>query len=103
MTSKLQITAEGEAVTLAAHPGRLLRRELQARGLSANRFSLDLGVPFGRTTGILNGRCAITADTSVRLGRYFGNDAQFWLNLQSQYDILRLHSAGDQVNANAKS
>jgi len=71
----------------AAHPGRLLRRELQARGLSANRLSLDLGVPSGRITDILNGRRAITADTAVRLGRYFGNSAQFWLDLQGQYEI----------------
>jgi antitoxin HigA-1 len=69
------------------HPGRLFRRELQARGLSASRVSLDLGVPSGRITDILNGRRAITADTAVRFGRYFGNSAQFWLDLQSQYDI----------------
>jgi addiction module HigA family antidote len=48
---------------------------------------LDLGVPSGRITDILNGRRAITADTAVRLGRYFGNGAQFWLDLQSQYEI----------------
>jgi addiction module HigA family antidote len=71
----------------AVHPGRLLRRELQARGLSANRVALDLGVPSGRITDILNGRRAITADTAVRLARYFGNNAQFWLDLQSQYEI----------------
>jgi antitoxin HigA-1 len=71
----------------AVHPGRLLRRELQARELSANRVSLDLGVPSGRITDILNGRRAITADTAVRLCRYFGNSAQFWLDLQSQYVI----------------
>jgi addiction module HigA family antidote len=70
-----------------AHPGRLLRRELQARALSANRLALDIGVPSGRITDILNGRRSITADTAVRLGRYFGNSAQFWLDLQSQYDI----------------
>jgi antitoxin HigA-1 len=70
-----------------AHPGRLLKRELEARGLSANRLALDLGVPSGRITDILNGRPAISADTAVRLGRYFGNRAQFWLDLQSQYDI----------------
>ncbi|MGH7074751.1 MAG: HigA family addiction module antitoxin [Stellaceae bacterium] len=70
-----------------SHPGRLLRRELDARGLSANRLALDLGVPSGRVTDILNGRRSITADTAVRLGRYFGNSAQFWLDLQSQYDI----------------
>jgi addiction module HigA family antidote len=69
------------------HPGRLLKRELAARKLSANRLSLDIGVPSGRITDILNGRRAITADTAVRLGRYFSNNAQFWLDLQSQYDI----------------
>jgi addiction module HigA family antidote len=69
------------------HPGRFLKRELAARDLSANRLSLDLGVPSGRITDILNGRRAITADTALRLGRYFRNSAQFWLDLQSQYDI----------------
>ena len=69
------------------HPGRLLKRELTARGLSANRMALDLGVPSGRITDILNGRRSITADTGVRLGRYFGNKPRFWLDLQSQYDI----------------
>ena len=69
------------------HPGRLLKRELGTRKLTANRLSLDIGVPSGRITGILNSRRAITADTAVRLGRYFGNGAQFWLDLQGQYDI----------------
>ena len=69
------------------HPGRFLKRELATRTLSANRLALDIGVPSGRVTDILNGRRAITADTAVRLGRYFGNSAQFWLDLQSQYDI----------------
>jgi len=70
-----------------SHPGRLLKRELTARKLSANRLSLDIGVPSGRITDILNARRSITADTAVRLGRYFGNGAQFWLDLQGQYDI----------------
>jgi len=70
-----------------SHPGRLLKRELAARKLSANRLALDIGVPSGRITDILNGRRAISADTAVRLGRYFGNKARFWLDLQSQYDI----------------
>ena len=70
-----------------AHPGRLLKRELEARGLSANRLALDLGVPSGRITNILNGRRSITADTAVRLGRYFDNGAQFWPDLQGQYNI----------------
>ena len=70
-----------------AHPGRFLKRELAARNLSANRLALDIAVPSGRITDILNGRRSITADTAVRLGRYFGNSAQFWLDLQSQFDI----------------
>lgn len=74
-------------MTPAAHPGRLLRREIEARALSANRLALDLGVPSGRITDILNGRRSITADTAVRLGHYFGNSARFWIMLQSQYDI----------------
>lgn len=69
------------------HPGRLLRRELQTRGLSANRLAIELGVPSGRITDILNGRRSITADTALRLARYFGNSAAFWLNLQAQHDI----------------
>jgi addiction module HigA family antidote len=87
MKSRSSITTKGKPAIPAAHPGRLLRRELQARGLSANRVALDLGVPSGRITDILNGRRAITADTAVRLARYFGNGAQFWLDLQSQYEI----------------
>jgi addiction module HigA family antidote len=80
-------------MTPIAHPGRLLRRELAARRLSANRLALDLGVPSGRITDILNGRRSITADTALRLGRYFGNSAQFWLDLQSQYDIATVERA----------
>jgi len=74
-------------MTPVVHPGRLLKRELASRTLSANRLALDLGVPSGRITDILNGRRSITADTAVRLGRYFGNSPQFWLDLQSQHDI----------------
>ncbi|MDI3471480.1 MAG: Antitoxin HigA [Pseudolabrys sp.] len=69
------------------HPGRLLKRELAASILSANWLSLDIDVSSGRITDILNGRRSITANTAVRLGRYFGNAPQFWLDLQGQYDI----------------
>jgi antitoxin HigA-1 len=85
--AKIKTLTEIGRMTPVAHPGRLLKRELAARKLSANRLSLDIGVPSGRITDILNGRRAITADTAVRLGRYFGNSAQFWLDLQGQYDI----------------
>jgi len=87
-----------KAMTPVVHPGRLLKRELSARTLSANRLALDLGVPSGRITDILNGRRSITADTAVRLGRYFCNSAQFWLDLQSQYDIAVIErDHGDEI------
>jgi addiction module HigA family antidote len=86
------------------HPGRLLKRELLARGLGANRLALDLGVPSGRITDILNGRRSITADTAVRLGRYFGNGPQFWLNLQSQHDIAVVEGErGKEIARRVKS
>ena len=74
-------------MTPIAHPGRLLGRELAMRKLSANRLALDIGVPSGRITDILNRRRSVSADTAVRLGRYFGNGALFWVDLQGQYDI----------------
>ncbi|MCG7853198.1 MAG: HigA family addiction module antitoxin [Methanosarcinaceae archaeon] len=69
------------------HPGRILRREMAARGLSANKLSLALRVPSGRITQILNGKRGISAETALRLAKYFGNSAQFWINLQSRYDL----------------
>jgi antitoxin HigA-1 len=72
---------------LPSHPGRLLKLELRSRRLSANRLAIALGVPSGRITDILNGRRSISAETAVRLGRYFGNGPRFWLDLQTQYDI----------------
>ena len=85
-------------MTPIAHPGRLIGRELAARQPSANRLALDIGVPSGRITDILNGRRSISADTAVRLGRYFGNRAQFWLDLQSQYDIAVVErDRGDEI------
>ena len=69
------------------HPGRILKREMVARGLSANKLSLALRVPSGRITQIINGKRGISAETALRLARYFGNSAQFWINLQSRYDL----------------
>jgi antitoxin HigA-1 len=72
---------------IPVHPGRILRRELHARELSANALARALRVPSGRIVDILNGKRAISAETALRLGRYFGNDAQFWVNLQAQYEL----------------
>ena len=69
------------------HPGRILRRELEARGLSANALARALRVSSGRIVDILNAKRSISAETALRLGRYFGNDALFWINLQAQYNL----------------
>lgn len=81
------------------HPGRILKRELAARGLSANRLALGLGVPSGRITEILNAKRSVSADTALRLARYFGNSATFWMNLQTQYDLaLARRERGDAID-----
>jgi addiction module HigA family antidote len=69
------------------HPGRILRRELAARSMSANRLALALRVPSGRITSIMNGKRAISADTALRLARHLGTSARFWMNLQTRYDL----------------
>lgn len=97
--SKSSTTIKADGRTPAMHPGRLLRRELVARGLSANRLALELRVPSGRITDILNGRRSITADTAVRLARYFGNEPRFWVDLQSQYDIALVQEKNGSVIA----
>lgn len=69
------------------HPGRIIKREMSVRDLSANRLALSLRVPSGRITQIINGKRGISAETALRLSLYFGNSAQFWMNLQSRYDL----------------
>lgn len=72
---------------IPVHPGRVLKRELHARKLSANRLALALRLPSGRITDILNGKRGITPETALRLARYFGNSARFWLNLQTAWEL----------------
>lgn len=80
------------------HPGELLRAELDARGISANQLALALRVPANRITGILRGERGITAETAVRLGRYLGTGAAFWMNLQAAYDISVVeHERGSAI------
>ena len=71
----------------AIHPGRILKREMAARELSANKLALALRVPSGRITQILNAKRGISAETALRLSRYFGNSANFWMNLQTRYEL----------------
>ena len=69
------------------HPGRILKREMKARELSINKFALALRVPSGRISQILCEKRGISAETALRLSQYFGNSAQFWMNLQTRYDL----------------
>jgi len=70
------------------HPGEILKEDvLSAMGLSANALAHELRVPVTRISEILHGRRAITADTALRLARYLGTTAQFWLSLQASYDL----------------
>ncbi len=71
----------------AIHPGEILRGELEELELSANAFAKQLSVPVNRITSILNGKRSITADTALRFSRYFKTSPEFWLNLQTDYDL----------------
>lgn len=83
---------------LAVHPGRILKRELASRSMSANRLALALRVPSGRITSILAGKRSITPETALRLAHHFGNSAQFWMNLQTRYDLATIEAErGDQI------
>jgi addiction module HigA family antidote len=72
------------------HPGEVLREEyLVPLGMSARALAKALGVPANRVTEVMRGERDISADTAIRLGRYFGADPRFWLNLQSAYDLSK--------------
>ena len=71
------------------HPGEVLREELGELGLSAKALSKALGVPVNRVTMILNGQRGVTADTALRLAKYFGTTPQLWLNLQKTWELRR--------------
>lgn len=69
------------------HPGKVLENELEEIGLSASKLSGLIDVPANRLYQILAGKRSLTADTAVRLGRYFGTSADFWMNLQCSYEL----------------
>jgi addiction module HigA family antidote len=72
---------------LAIHPGEHLQQELEALAMSAAAFARKIDVPANRITQIMKGERDITADTAIRLGHFFGTSAQFWMNLQTIYDL----------------
>ena len=82
----------------AIHPGEHLAEELEALGVSAAELARQLKVPTNRITGILNGQRSVTGDTALRLGHFFGTSPEFWLNLQSLYELrLAEQKAGKSI------
>lgn len=80
------------------HPGRTIACELETRGLSAHALALKLRVPANRITEIVKGKRSISPETALRLGRYLGTGAGFWMNLQAAYDLARAEAdVGEQV------
>lgn len=80
------------------HPGEHLAEELKELGMSAAELARQIDVPVNRITAILNGERGVTADTALRLGHWFGTTAEFWLNLQTLYELrLARQKAGERV------
>ena len=72
----------------AVHPGEILNEELQELGVSPTEFARQIDVPPNRIGQIIAGKRSVTADTALRFGHWFGVEAQFWLNLQTQFDLI---------------
>jgi addiction module HigA family antidote len=84
----------------AIHPGEHLAEQLEQLGMSAAALGRQLGVPTNRVTAILHGRRAVTGDTALRLGHFFGNSPQFWLNLQALHDLrIAQKKAGGAISS----
>jgi addiction module HigA family antidote len=84
----------------AIHPGEHLAEQLEELAMSAAELGRQLGVPTSRITAILNGQRSVTGDTALRLGHFFGNNPQFWLNLQALYDLRTAEKKlGGVINA----
>src|SRR5215468_11022954 len=98
--SRLLTTIRRDAVGIPAiHPGEHLAEELNELGMSAAELARRLDVPTNRVTEILNGRRAITGDTALRLAHFFGTTAEFWLNLQSLYELrIAKKKLGKSIN-----
>ena len=80
------------------HPGEHLAEELEELGISAAELARQIDVPVNRVTAILNGQRGITADTALRLGHWFGSSPEFWLNLQTLYELRRAREeVGDRL------
>jgi addiction module HigA family antidote len=83
---------------MAIHPGEHLAEQLEELGMSAAKLARQIKVPTNRVTQVLNGQRAVTGDTALRLGHFFGTSAEFWLNLQKLYELrMAEREAGREV------
>lgn len=78
---------------ISTHPGEILKDEIDARGMTANRLAVELAVPASRIDRIIKCKRSVTPETALRLAAYFGGSAQFWLNMQSRYDLAVAEAA----------
>ena len=86
------------------HPGKILREELEELNLSANALAKALKVPTNRITAILNEQRSITGDTALRLAKYFNTTPEFWMNLQTAYDVKKaMLESGKQIEREVKT
>ncbi|MGP9033482.1 HigA family addiction module antitoxin [Glutamicibacter mysorens] len=97
MSNSSTITEKWDPV----HPGEVLMEDfIEGFGITQNKLAVSIGVPPRRINEIVHGKRAITADTALRLGRYFGIDPQFWLNLQAHYELeLARDRVSEQIEA----
>ena len=92
------MTEERQVLKRAVHPGQILKDELAELGVTATEFARQIEVPPNRVSQIINGKRSITGDTALRFGHWFGVDPQFWLNLQSHFELVRAdRDTGDAI------
>jgi addiction module antidote protein, HigA family len=85
--SNLSTTPEADLIE-PIHPGEILMEDfIEGFGITQNKLAVSIGVPLRRINGIVHGKRGITADTAIRLARYFGTSEVFWMNLQSNYEL----------------
>lgn len=84
----------------AVHPGKILKEELEEMGVSPTELARQISVPANRLSQLINAKRSVSGDTALRLGHWFGNDPQFWLNLQNQFDLAAAEKqTGELIHA----
>jgi addiction module HigA family antidote len=87
----------------AVHPGVVLKEELEERGVTPTELAREIGVPPNRISQIIAGRRAVSADTALRFGAWFGTAPEFWLNLQNAYELRRAREKVEETQKSGKT